>query len=71
MEFWKRLNGASTLTLGMTLVAAAAAVLLDQVGRRGLLADRRRAVARRRASSAPAVSPRSRCSASGWSRSAR
>ena len=30
MEFWKRLNGASTLTLGMTLVTATAAVLLDR-----------------------------------------
>jgi methyl-accepting chemotaxis protein len=30
VEFWKRLNGASTLTLGMTLVTATAAVLLDR-----------------------------------------
>jgi methyl-accepting chemotaxis protein len=30
VEFWKRLNGASTLTLGITLVTATAAVLLDQ-----------------------------------------
>ena len=30
MEFWKRLNGASTLTLAVTLVTATVAVLLDQ-----------------------------------------
>jgi methyl-accepting chemotaxis protein len=30
VEFWKRLNGASTLTLGMTLVTATVAVLLDR-----------------------------------------
>ena len=30
MEFWKRLNGASTITLAVTLVTAGAAVLLDQ-----------------------------------------
>ena len=67
VEFWKRLNGASTVTLGMTLVAATAAVLLDQAARRGLHADRRRRSGSWSASSAPAASPRSRCSASGWS----
>ncbi len=30
MDFWKRLNGASSVTLGVTLVAAATAVLLDR-----------------------------------------
>ena len=30
MEFWKRLNGASTITLAVTLATAALAILLDQ-----------------------------------------
>ena len=35
MDFWKRLNGASTVTLAVTLATAAVAVLLDQAAGAG------------------------------------